>query len=175
MLRSVFVKDHMTKNPVTLFPDMEILEAAHRLIDNDISGAPVLDKHGRLVGVLTERDCMRVAMQAGYHGEPGGLVKDFMSQNPQWIGPEQSISDAGRPVHQRPLSPLPGGGQRPPGRCDQPSGRDAGAGEILSESRRLTHVGMGSPGAHSISCSGWSTSRFCSSLPGCQIVGTWPR
>jgi CBS domain-containing protein len=70
---------------------MEILQATHLLIDNDISGAPVLDKHGRLVGVLTERDCMRVAIRAGYHGEPGGLVKDFMSSNPQWIGPEQSI------------------------------------------------------------------------------------
>ena len=91
MLRSVFVKDHMTKNPVKLSPDMEILQAAHLLIENDISGAPVLDKHGRLVGVLTDRDCMRVAMQGGYHGEPAGLVKDFMSDNPQWIGPDQSI------------------------------------------------------------------------------------
>jgi CBS domain-containing protein len=91
MLRSVFVKDHMTKNLVTLSPDMEIRKAAHLLIKHDISGAPVLDKHGRLVGVLTERDCMRVAMQADYHGEPGGLVKEFMSGNPQWVGPEQSI------------------------------------------------------------------------------------
>jgi CBS domain-containing protein len=91
MLRSVFVKDHMTKNLVTLTPDMEIRQAAHLLIKNDISGAPVLDKHGRLVGVLTERDCMRVAMQADYHGEPGGLVKEIMSGNPQWVGPEQSI------------------------------------------------------------------------------------
>jgi len=91
MLRSVFVKDHMTKNPLTLLPDMEIRQATHLLIEKDVSGAPVLDKHGRLVGVLTERDCMRVAMQAAYHGEPGGLVKDFMSENPQWIGPEQSV------------------------------------------------------------------------------------
>ncbi|MDH4018145.1 MAG: CBS domain-containing protein [Xanthomonadales bacterium] len=91
MLRSVFVKDHMTKNPLTLAPDMEIRKATHLLIERDVSGAPVLDKHGRLVGVLTERDCMRVAMQAAYHGEPGGLVKDFMSENPQWIGPEQSV------------------------------------------------------------------------------------
>lgn len=91
MLRSVLVKDHMTRNPVTLAPDMEILHATHQLIENDISGAPVLDRHGRLVGVLTERDCMRVAMRAGYHGEPGGLVKDFMSSNPQWVGPEQNI------------------------------------------------------------------------------------
>ncbi len=91
MLRSVFVKDHMTKNPVTLAPEMDIREAVHLLIKKDISGAPVLDEHGRLVGVLTERDCMRVAMQADYHGEPGGLVKEFMSENPQWVGPEQSI------------------------------------------------------------------------------------
>lgn len=91
MLRSVLVKDHMTKNPVTLSPDMEILKATHLLIHKDISGAPVLDNHGRLVGVLTERDCMRVAMQADYYGEPGGLVKEFMSENPQWVGPEQSI------------------------------------------------------------------------------------
>jgi len=91
MLRSVSVKDHMTKNPVTLSPEMEILQATHLLIEHNISGAPVLDKHGRLVGMLTERDCMRVTMQAGYHGEPGGQVKDFMSENPQWIGPEQSV------------------------------------------------------------------------------------
>jgi CBS domain-containing protein len=91
MLRSVFVKDHMTKNPVTLTPEMTIREAVHLLVKKDISGAPVLDGHGRLVGVLTERDCMRVTLQADYHGEPGGLVKEFMSGNPQWIGPEQSI------------------------------------------------------------------------------------
>ncbi len=91
MLRSVFVKDHMTKNPVTLAPDMEIRQATHLLIDKNISGAPVLDKHGRLVGVLTERDCMRVAMQSDYHGEPGGPVKEYMNDNPQWVGPEQSI------------------------------------------------------------------------------------
>jgi CBS domain-containing protein len=91
MLRSIFVKDHMSKNPVTLDPEMEILRAVHELIKHDISGAPVLDTHGRLVGVLTERDCMRVAMQGDYHGTPAGLVEDFMSTNPQWIGPDQSI------------------------------------------------------------------------------------
>ena len=91
MLRSVFVKDHMSQSVVSLDPDMEILRAAHELISNDISGAPVLDKHGRLIGVLSERDCMKVAMQGNYYGTPAGLVKDFMSDNPQWVGPEQSI------------------------------------------------------------------------------------
>ena len=83
MLRSMQVKDYMSKNVVTLDPDMEILRAAHTLITHDISGAPVLDEHGRLVGILTERDCMRVAMQADYHGVTGGLVRDHMSASPQ--------------------------------------------------------------------------------------------
>jgi CBS domain-containing protein len=87
----MLVKDHMSKNVVTLDSDMEILRAAHTLITKDISGAPVLDKHGRLVGVLTERDCMRVAMQADYHGIPGGLVKDYMSESPQSVTPGESI------------------------------------------------------------------------------------
>ena len=91
MLRSVFVKDHMSKNVVTLAPETEVLQAVHELIENDISGAPVLDRHGRLVGVLTERDCMQVVMQGDYHGTPAGLVKDFMNSNPQWVSPEQSI------------------------------------------------------------------------------------
>jgi CBS domain-containing protein len=93
MLRSMLVKDHMSKNMVTLDPDTEILRAAHTLITHDISGAPVLDKHGRLIGILTERDCMRVAMQADYHGIPGGLVKDHMSTNPRSVAPGESILD----------------------------------------------------------------------------------
>jgi CBS domain-containing protein len=87
----MLVKDYMSKRVVTLSPEMEVLRAAHLLISHDISGAPVLDKHGRLAGILTERDCMRVAMQADYHGVPGGLVGDHMSVNPQFVDPGESI------------------------------------------------------------------------------------
>ena len=91
MIRSMLVKDYMSKRVVTLLPEMEILHAGHILISHDISGAPVLDKHGQLVGIFTERDCMRVAMQAYYHGVPGGLVRDHMSVNPQSVDPGESI------------------------------------------------------------------------------------
>jgi CBS domain-containing protein len=87
----MLVKDHMATEVVTLHPDMEILRAAHVLISCDISGAPVLDQHGRLTGVLTERDCMKVALQAGYHGEPGGLVRDYMSPEPVSVNPDDTI------------------------------------------------------------------------------------
>jgi CBS domain-containing protein len=87
----MLVKDHMVTNVITLDPEMEILRAAQMLVRHDISGAPVLDKHGRLVGVLTERDCMRVALHAGYHGSPGGLVRDYMSAAPVSVSPEDTI------------------------------------------------------------------------------------
>jgi len=93
MSRSVVVRDHMTENVATLSPEMEIARAVHFLIVNDISGAPVLDRHGRLVGILTERDCLRVAMLADYHGMPAGLVEDYMSTKPESVEPGQSILD----------------------------------------------------------------------------------
>lgn len=91
VLRSVLVRDHMSTDLVTLDADMDIMRAAHKLISHGISGAPVLDHSGKLVGVLTERDLMRVAMQAEYYAIPGGLVSEFMSHNPQAVSPQASI------------------------------------------------------------------------------------
>lgn len=90
-MKSVLVKDHMTRKVLSLDPDLEISAATQMLIAHNISGAPVLDQHGRLVGILTERDCLKVAMQAGYHDIPYGLVRDYMSSEPESVTPEQSI------------------------------------------------------------------------------------
>jgi CBS domain-containing protein len=91
MLKSVLIKDHMSTRLVTLDPDMDILRAVNTLITNVIAGAPVVDGSRRLVGILTERDCMRVAMQAEYHGMPGGPVRRYMTKDPQFVSPDESI------------------------------------------------------------------------------------
>ena len=91
MKRSIKIQDYMQKDSLTLDSEMDVLRATQLLIKSDISGAPVLDRHGRLVGILTERDCMRVALQGYYHGEPGGLVKKHMSPDPEYVSPDKSI------------------------------------------------------------------------------------
>ena len=93
MKRSIRVADCMNRDFLTLDPEMDVLRAGKLLIKHDISGAPVLDKHGRLVGMLTERDCLRVTLYAGYHGEPGGLVRDYMSPDPVTVKPDDTIFD----------------------------------------------------------------------------------
>ena len=90
-MKSVLIRDYMTRRIVSIDQDMEIMAATQQLILNDVSGAPVLDSHGRLVGILTERDCLKVALHAGYHEVPYGLVREYMSPNPESVSPEQSI------------------------------------------------------------------------------------
>ena len=48
-------KDIMTKNPITVTPDMEIVNAAKILLENRINGVPVVEK-GKLVGILCQSD-----------------------------------------------------------------------------------------------------------------------
>jgi CBS domain-containing protein len=50
------VKDIMTQKVIVLHPDMGIIEAAKILMENHINGAPVLDKEGKLVGILCRDD-----------------------------------------------------------------------------------------------------------------------
>ena len=83
----------MTTDLVILDPDMDILQAVHRLIRNNIAGAPVVTADGNLVGILTERDCMRVAMQAEFYAEPGGPVSEYMTTDPHSVPPGKSILD----------------------------------------------------------------------------------
>ena len=96
MSESVKVRDYMARDLVTLSPDTEILRAVSTLLDNDIAAAPVVDDAGSLVGILTERDCMRVVLIAGYHAEYGGQVSDYMSKKVDTISADESIVDAAK-------------------------------------------------------------------------------
>lgn len=87
------VKDYMSANLVTLSPSTPILEAARRLVEQRISGAPVLDQQGNLVGLLSEKDCMRIALHAGYHSEAAGTVAEYMHKDVKTVDAERNIVD----------------------------------------------------------------------------------
>lgn len=85
------VRDCMARDLVTLSPEMEITQAAHLLLAHGISGAPVVDAAGRLVGVLSKKDCLRAALQASYHRDWGGEVAGFMSREVETLAPDLDI------------------------------------------------------------------------------------
>ncbi|HKI86347.1 MAG TPA: CBS domain-containing protein [Thermoanaerobaculia bacterium] len=55
-MRLLTAKDVMNPNVITVFDDMSVDEAAAVLVDNEISGAPVENRDGQLVGVLSLTD-----------------------------------------------------------------------------------------------------------------------
>lgn len=83
----------MTKKLITFTPETQVLNAIDTLISYRISGAPVLDDEGNLVGMLSEIDCMETFVQSAYYNEIGGLVKDFMSTEVKSISSSMGIVD----------------------------------------------------------------------------------
>jgi CBS domain-containing protein len=83
----------MTPQLVTLTTDTEILDAIALLVGKQVSGAPVLDAQGNLVGILTERDCLAKTVEASYYGEAGGRVAEVMSGDVQTVDADASIMD----------------------------------------------------------------------------------
>jgi len=92
-IQSCLVKDYMARTLVTFKPDTDVLDAVHVLVTKRIAGAPVVDDEGNLLGMLSELDCMKVALDAGYHGNWGGPVSDFMSDGVKTVDAEMSIVD----------------------------------------------------------------------------------
>jgi acetoin utilization protein AcuB len=62
LLTKVKVKDIMTKDPITVPPDYTVEETAQVLLESKISGAPVVDNSGSVIGTITQSDLFRVLM-----------------------------------------------------------------------------------------------------------------
>lgn len=91
--RSVLVKDYMSGRLVKFSPDTDVLDVIQELVQHRISGAPIVDDHGNLVGMISEFDCMQVVLTAGYHREPGGPVSELMVTDVETVDADMNIID----------------------------------------------------------------------------------
>lgn len=85
------VRDFMDTVVPTVRPDMPILEAVDFLLSNHVTGAPVVNADGTLLGMLTEKDCLRL-LSTGVDGDlPTGTVKDFMTTKTDSVAPDMNV------------------------------------------------------------------------------------
>jgi CBS domain-containing protein len=87
------VRDIMTTDLLSVTPETEIMRAVHLLVTEDVSGLPVIDQQGMLLGILTERDCIEVALHAGYFDEMGGSVEQYMTTPVESVNPDSTLMD----------------------------------------------------------------------------------
>lgn len=90
-MKSVKVRDYMTTRLVSFAPDTNVVEAMDSFLKNRISGAPVVDAEGNMVGILSEVDLMQVVVQDSYYDESIGIVSDYMRTEVDTIDPEMDI------------------------------------------------------------------------------------
>jgi len=90
-MKSVKVGDYMTRRLVTFHRNDNVISAMGMLLDKKISGAPVVDDDGNLVGILSEVDLMPIVMQDSYYDESMGIVADYMQSPVDTIDPDMDI------------------------------------------------------------------------------------
>lgn len=107
MTKPIAVRYYMAKDLITFTADMDVLDAIRILIDHKISGAPVIDKRGNLIGLLSEKDCMKVSLNANYYGGRGGRVEDFMTRHVQVIDADRTIVEVAERFDEYPFRRYP--------------------------------------------------------------------
>ena len=87
------VRKFMAKDLITFQPQEDIDKAITIILANKISGAPVIDQHGKLVGMLSESDCIKTILEGPYNNLPGGTgaVSDYMSRKVVTIDVDKTI------------------------------------------------------------------------------------
>ena len=94
----MFAKDIMTRDVITVSPTATIKNLAMTLIKNQISGAPVAGRNGKIIGVVSEADIV---------AKKGKDVKTIMSKNIISVTEETAVEDIARLMTTHRIKRLP--------------------------------------------------------------------
>lgn len=122
------IRDVMTRRVISVAPDASILDAARLMLQHNVSGLPVVNATGQVVGIISEHDLLRQRKdddgQEGPHWlelmiEKGDLaatqaarfhdrrVSEAMTVDPVVVAPTSSIREACRLIEERGVKRLP--------------------------------------------------------------------
>lgn len=124
------VADVMSRNPVVVKRETSLTEAIKILAERRISGLPVVDDSGKLIGIISETDLMwqetgvtppayimfldsviylqnPATYERDLHKALGQTVGEVMSKDPITIAPDKSLRDAAKLMHDKNIHRLP--------------------------------------------------------------------
>jgi len=95
-LQNILVKDYMSKEVITFHKSDSIFEVKRILLEKKISGAPIINKSGKLIGIISETDLMKQIVDSRYYNMPMSktTVSKYMTENVDSISPNETIFDA---------------------------------------------------------------------------------
>lgn len=100
------VLDLKGRRIVTIDSEASVGEAVARLVQNDVGSLPVLDDEGRLVGVISERDVLRMMHHRG-EGAARQKVSAVMTCNPVTCSVDDSVDEVMGLMSERRIAKIP--------------------------------------------------------------------
>lgn len=118
----VVARDVMSKEPVCVEPATTIRQLARIFEDNEISGAPVVDGEGKVIGIVSKTDLIRRCAEGTREQPPGYLfevicdqggedeelipeplvcVEDFMTEDPVTVTPDATAAEVAKAMFDR--------------------------------------------------------------------------
>ncbi|MDP6932383.1 MAG: CBS domain-containing protein [Myxococcota bacterium] len=91
MVKLPTVQDFMDTIVHTLSPDTDIIDAVDFLLQKRVTGAPVVLEDQTLVGILSEKDCLKLLATGSDNQRPTGKVRDFMTEEVTTIPPTMNV------------------------------------------------------------------------------------
>lgn len=82
LIANIKVREIMTKNPITVPYNYTIEEAAEILLQAKISGMPVVDKDGDVIGMITQSDLFKVLISLTGVGKKGVQFAFLLEDRP---------------------------------------------------------------------------------------------
>jgi len=112
---AIRVRERMTRAPMTILWDATVGVAWKLMRTRKLRHLPVLDKSGRLVGIVTDRDLRQVILDPAIQEELGQTpnavnilaVREVMTWGVVTVGPDTDIRQAARIMHEQRIGALP--------------------------------------------------------------------
>lgn len=121
------VRDVMTRNVISVHARQSVLEAAQLMLHNRVSGLPVVDAAGALIGIVTEGDFLRRGeigtqrqrpkwlefllgpgrLAAEYVHTTGRMVEEVMTPDPATVSEDDSLETVVELMERRHVKRLP--------------------------------------------------------------------
>jgi len=100
------VDDFMDHTFNTVTPETRVQDAMKVMLDKQLIGVLVVDDERNLVGVFSEKDCLKVLLQSGFHRMPDDRVKDYMHPVVMTIESRTDILSVAQTFLQKPFRRL---------------------------------------------------------------------
>lgn len=90
-MKDLVVKDFMNVDFARISEDMPVITASIELIKKEALGGPIVDKENKLLGWISEQECLQVTTQFAYYNERVAIVTDIMRKDVLSVKANQSI------------------------------------------------------------------------------------